>query len=131
MSNPLLLRCLTNSPFFGVVAKEAINLIKTQSHYVRLHFSLLLMHRRRDPFGRFLSHNIQEDILNPKPKETHNKNEEEPFKNLVATTQEQIPSSYDESLHLNDLFAEPKCQDNPLDFVIYQEPLIVPLLGMA
>lgn len=46
------------------------------------------MHRRRDPFGRFLPHNIQEDIFNPEPEETHSKNEEEPFENSFATTQE-------------------------------------------
>ena len=89
------------------------------------------MYRRRDPFGRFLPHNIQEDIFNLEPKKPHSENEEEPFENPFAVAQEQIPSSSNESLHLNDLFVEHEYQDNPLSLVIYQALLIVPPLGMV
>ena len=52
------------------------------------------MHRRRDLLGRFLPHNIQEDIFNPEPEEPHSENEEEgPFENSFTTAQEQISSS--------------------------------------
>ena len=89
------------------------------------------MHRRRYLLGRFLPHNIQEDIFSPKPEEPHRVNEEEPFENPFTITQEWIPSSSKESLHLNDLFAKPKYQDNPIFLIIYQPPLLVPPLGMA
>ena len=71
------------------------------------------MHRRIDHLGRFLPHNNQDEpfnILYPKPKEPQFENEEEePFENPFSDAQEQFTSSSsDESLHLNELFDEPK-----------------------
>ena len=76
------------------------------------------MHRRRDHLGRFLPNSIQEapkNIEYPKPDEE--REEEELFENMFAN---QLPSSSEESLHLNELFAEPDYQDKPLDLIIYQ-----------
>ena len=40
----------------------------------------------------------------------------------------QFPSSsFDESFHLNELFAKPEIQDNPLAIFIYQPPPLGPL----
>jgi hypothetical protein len=85
------------------------------------------MHRRRDHLGRFLPHIIQDEpfeVFNPKPKEPHVRNieQEEPFENVLIDAYEQLPSppSFEESFHLNELFADPEYQDNPLALIIYQ-----------
>ena len=89
------------------------------------------MHRRRDHLGRFLPHDNQEEPFNdfyPKLEEPQRENnEDEPFQNLFANIQAEIPpSSSKESLHLNEIFDELEYQDNPLAIVIYQEPPLPP-----
>ena len=71
------------------------------------------MHRRRDHIGRFLPCNNQEEPFNnfhlelDEPQRENDK--DEPFENLFADIQaEIIPSSLEESLHLNEPFVEPK-----------------------
>lgn len=45
------------------------------------------MNRKREFLSRFLPHNIQEDIFNPKLEEPHSENkEEEPFENSFVAT---------------------------------------------
>ena len=78
------------------------------------------MHRRRDHLGRFLPNFIHEapkNIEYPEPEKE--REEEELFENMFV---DQLPSLSEESLHLNELFAEPNYQDNPLALVIYQQP---------
>ena len=79
------------------------------------------MYRRRDHLGRFLPNFNQGD---PFPKEEE-REEEELFENVFAKVQyqEHSPTTSEESLHLNNLFAELEYQDNPLALVIYQPPL--------
>lgn len=127
----LVIEVLSWPTIFGVIAGEDVNLIQPWSHYVSLDFALIFLHRKRDLLGRFLPCNIQEYIFNPKPEEPPSENEEKPFKNPFTITQEWIPSSSNESLHLNDLFVETECQDNPLSLVIYQPPLPIPPLEMV
>ena len=81
------------------------------------------MHRRRDHLGRFLPNFNKED---PFPEEEEEREEEEElFENVFAEIQNQENSltTFEESLHLNNLFDEPKYQDNPLALIIYQPPL--------
>ena len=53
------------------------------------------------------------------------KKKEKKFENVFAEVpyQENSPTTFEESLHLNNLFVEPEYQDNPLALVIYQPPL--------
>ena len=85
------------------------------------------MHRRRDHLGRFLPNLIQEDPMNieyPEPERVEGEEREEEeqlFENLFVD-QFKSSSTSEESLHLNELFAKPEYQDNPLALVIYQLP---------
>ena len=93
------------------------------------------MHRRRDHLGRFLPHDNQEEPFNdfhPELDEPQRENDkDEPFENPFANIQDEPPrSSSEESLHLNELFAEPEYQDNPLAIVIYQAPPLPPRMAM-
>ena len=85
------------------------------------------MHRRRDHLGRFLPNFNQEDHF---PEEEEREEEEELFENVFVEVPYQVhsPTTSEESLHLNNLFAEPEYQDNPLALVIYQPPLGHPQL---
>ena len=81
------------------------------------------MHRRRDHLGRFLLNFNHED---PFPEEEEEREEEEElFENVFEKVpyQEHSPTTSEESLHLNNLFAEPEYQNNPLALIIYQPPL--------
>ena len=83
------------------------------------------MHRRRYHLERFLPHDNHEESLNmfyPKLEEPQFENEEEePYENPFTDVQEQLhSSSFEESLHLNDLFVEPKYQENLFSLFIYQ-----------
>lgn len=94
------------------------------------------MHRRRDHLGRFLPRDYQEDpfdLFNPQVEEPQSeKEEEEAFENPFVDAQEHISSSSsEESLHLNDLFAELEYQDNLLALIIYQPPPLGPPPRMA
>ena len=85
------------------------------------------MHRRRDHLGRFLPNFIQEDPFNiqyPNPEVEEREEEEELFENVFANALDQLQSlaTSEESLHLNELFAELDYQDSPLALVIYQPP---------
>ena len=85
------------------------------------------MHRERDHLGRFLPLDDKEEPFNdfhPELDEPQRENDEdEPFENPFANIQAELPpSSSKESLHLNEIFAEPEYQDNPLAIVIYQAP---------
>ena len=85
------------------------------------------MHRRRDHLGRFLPNFNQADpfYLDPKEREEREEIEEELFENIFVEVLKQLesPTTSEESFHLNNLFAEPSYQDNPLAQVIYQPPL--------
>ena len=90
------------------------------------------MHRRRDHLGRFLPKFNQEYPF-PKEEEEGIEEEEELFENVFAKVPDQIqsPTTSEESLHLNNLFADTKYQDNPLALVIYQPPLGHPQMAGA
>ena len=90
------------------------------------------MHRRRYNLGRFLPNFNQEDPF-LKGEEEKREEEEELFENLFVEVpnQEHSPTTFEESLHLNNLFAEPKYQNNPLALVIYQPPLGHPQMASA
>ena len=78
------------------------------------------MHRRRDHLGRFLPNFNQEDPF-PKGEEERREEEEELFENMFVEVpnQEHLPTTSEESLHLNNIFVELEYQDNPLALVIY------------
>ena len=117
------------------IARDGVNLVFIVGSPSQFHSLEFFMHRRRDHLRRFLPNFIQEAPKNveyPQPEEREEeeeregeeeREEEELFENVFA---DQLPSSSEESLHLNELFAEPDYQDNPLALVIYQQP---PLLG--
>ena len=50
---------------------------------------------------------------------------------VEVPNQEHSPTTSEESLYLNNLFAEPEYQDNPLALVIYQPPLGHPQMAAA
>ena len=80
------------------------------------------MHRIGDHLGRFLPKFNEED---PFPKgEEKRQEEEELFENVFVEVpnQENSPTTSEESFHLNNLFAKPEYQDNPLALIIYQPP---------
>ena len=89
------------------------------------------MRRRRDHLWRFIPHDNQEEPFNdfhPELDEPQRENDiEEPFENLFANIQAEIPPSFlEEALYLNELFVEPEYQDNPLAIIIYQESPLSP-----
>ena len=112
MSSPIGKKVLYWLDILGAVVGDGVSLVLILSHLVSL-ILVFCMHRRRDHLGRFLPKFNKED---PFPKE-----EEELFENMFTEVpyQEHSPTTSKESLHLNNIFAEHKYQDNPLALVIY------------